>query len=80
MCCGNRSSMPTAASRGGAPKPSARPAQLAGIPFEYTGPTALTACGAITGISYRFTRPGAQLRVDRRDAPAMIAVPHLRRL
>jgi hypothetical protein len=47
--------------------------------FEYTGRTALTMRGAITGRSYRFAQPGAVVAVDRRDAPSAAGVPHLRR-
>lgn len=47
--------------------------------FEYVGATGLTATGPITGQRYRFNRPGEQLAVDARDAPALMAVPNLRR-
>ena len=47
--------------------------------FQYVGMTDLIAVGAITGRRYRFTSPGAILEVDGSDAPAMNAVPNLRR-
>jgi len=47
--------------------------------FEYTGQTALTVRGPLTGRSYRFAYPGAQVFVDKREAAALTAVPHLRR-
>ena len=46
--------------------------------FEYTGTTGLTVRGAITGHYYRFNGSGAQVGVDRRDAPSLMAVPRLR--
>jgi hypothetical protein len=48
--------------------------------FEYTGPTSLTAVGPYSRRRYRFARTGAQLEVDRRDAPSLTAVPGLRRV
>lgn len=47
--------------------------------FEYVGKTALTAVGPVTRRRYRFAGPGAVVEVDGYDAPAMIAVPNLRR-
>lgn len=47
--------------------------------FEYTGKTALTVMGNITGRRYRFNRPGDLQSIDPRDAEGMVAVPVLRR-
>lgn len=47
--------------------------------FEYTGKTALTVMGNITGRRYRFNRPGDLQSIDPRDAAGMMAVPVLRR-
>lgn len=47
--------------------------------FAYTGATALTATGVITGTVYRFDKPGATLEVDRRDAAFMTGIPNLRK-
>jgi hypothetical protein len=49
------------------------------VPFEYGGKTGMTAIGPITGRRYRFNQPGAVVPVDSRDAPSLLAVPHLRR-
>jgi len=57
-----------------------RPVVPASAQFEYTGATALTAVGPITGRRYRFSAPGAIVEVDERDAPSLAAVPHLRRI
>jgi hypothetical protein len=46
--------------------------------FEYTGVTALTAVGRVTGKRYRFGAPGARLEVDYRDRASLAAVPALR--
>ena len=47
--------------------------------FEYTGRTALTAIGNVTGQRYRFTAPGVAVAIDSRDAPSMAGVPNVRR-
>lgn len=49
------------------------------INFEYTGKTALTVKGSVTGITYRFTYPGDIKTVDVRDASTMLLVPALRK-
>lgn len=54
-------------------------AVASGALFEYTGATALTVFGAITGTRYRFAHSGARLTIQARDAPAMASVPILRR-
>jgi hypothetical protein len=46
--------------------------------FTYVGRTALTVAGPSTGMVYRFTGPGARLRVDARDAVALGKIPVLR--
>ncbi|MEO5681152.1 MAG: hypothetical protein ABIQ88_00860 [Chitinophagaceae bacterium] len=50
------------------------------ISFSYTGRSALTVTGAVTGKTYRFTAPGVQQLIDYRDAPAMMMVPVLKRV
>lgn len=50
------------------------------IKFIYTGHSALTVTGTVTGSRYRFNNPGAQQPVDFRDAPSMLMVPVLKRL
>jgi hypothetical protein len=47
--------------------------------FEYTGATAMTVKGAVTGQIYRFEKPGALLEVDRRDASFMAGIPNLKK-
>jgi len=50
------------------------------IQFEYTGKTALTAIGAVSGRRYRFERTGARTVVDPRDRPSLVMVPNLRQV
>ncbi len=49
------------------------------IYFEYTGKTALTVTGRITGKNYRFEKSGEKILIDYRDASAMMSVPVLRK-
>jgi hypothetical protein len=48
--------------------------------FQYTGSTALTAVGPLSGRRYEFTRPGAVIAVDPRDRASLANVPHLRQV
>jgi hypothetical protein len=47
------------------------------VHFQYTGRTGMTVIGPISGQRYRFEHPGALLAIDGRDAPSIVAVPHL---
>lgn len=81
-CCGGNRRAGWAAQPSPEPATTAEPVRAPepGVTnFEYTGRTALTMRGAITGRSYRFAQPGAVVAVDRRDAPSAAGVPHLRR-
>ncbi|MEO6233499.1 MAG: hypothetical protein ABJB11_06030 [Ferruginibacter sp.] len=48
--------------------------------FEYTGLTALSITGKISGKQYRFTHSGNMQLVDYRDASGMMAIPVLRKV
>lgn len=48
--------------------------------FEYTGLTALSVKGNITGQQYRFNQTGVVQQIDYRDAAAMMAVPVLKKI
>ena len=48
--------------------------------FEYTGKTALSVKGNITGKNYRFAFSGDKQIIDSRDAAAMLGVPVLRKV
>jgi hypothetical protein len=82
-CCGGKRArsvaVPTVTrvqpSRPVAPAVSAQP-----VTFEYIGNTALTVTGPMTRATYRFRAPGARVPVDARDARAVAALPHVRRV
>lgn len=50
------------------------------VSFEYTGKTALSVTGYITGKKYRFHHHGDIQLIDYRDASAMMAVPVLKKV
>jgi len=83
MCCGrNRAQSMT---RPGPPKAgpatSAAPHKLPStISFIYIGNTALTVTGPISGLEYRFDRPGARVEVDWRDRILLASVRQLRQI
>jgi hypothetical protein len=70
MCCGN--------TRRISASPRLSPPARGGTVLTYVGRTALTVAGPSTGMVYRFTAPGARLRVDARDAVALRKIPVLR--
>lgn len=86
MCnCGSRSQRSALSPTGhNAPQPRTGDARSQGATlageFAYIGRTAMTAIGPVTGTSYRFTLPGARVRVDLRDAASLEQIPVLRRL
>jgi hypothetical protein len=47
------------------------------VHFQYTGRTGMTVIGPVSGQRYRFEHPGALIAIDGRDAPSIVAVPHL---
>jgi len=80
-CCGSQREgargpvVAVPSGRADAPAPVAHRFQ---VQFEYTGPTGMTAVGAVTGQRYRFSGPGARVAVDARDRRSLLAVPRLR--
>jgi len=50
------------------------------VQFEYTGKSALTVEGSVTGKRYRFIQSGNVQPVDHRDAPSMMAIGVLKRV
>ena len=70
MCCGNTRRISAG--------PRLSPPARGGTVFTYVGRTALTVAGPSTGMVYRFSAPGARLRVDARDAVALSKIPVLR--
>lgn len=45
--------------------------------FRCTGPSAITAIGAVSGNAYRFPSSGLVVPIDIRDAASISRVPHL---
>ncbi|HTL07973.1 MAG TPA: hypothetical protein VL307_06935 [Chitinophagaceae bacterium] len=83
MCnCGNKRNqlvLPAQTSMRGT---ASSPAHKNGPPitFVYTGTSALTVTGTVTGKQYRFMGPGAQQLVDYADASSVTLVPVLKRM
>jgi len=79
-CDNKRSELTTALS--GNQQPATIPGQKAGpgIGFIYTGKSALTVTGNVTGKQYRFSAPGDSQMIDYKDASYMIMVPVLKRI
>lgn len=50
------------------------------VAFEYTGKTALTVIGSVTGSRYRFHQPEDVQLIDYRDASGMINIPVLKKV
>lgn len=88
MCnCGNKrsslSQQKSETSKSNMQKPPVRKPVESNTPnanFEYTGKTALTVVGNVTGKNYRFKRTGDIQIVDHRDAPGMKMIPVLKRI
>jgi hypothetical protein len=84
MCCGaNRATsfQTRAASRASsaaqAPRLPGAGQRSAVAYFEYTGKTAMTAVGPVSGVRYRFAGPGSRLAVDLRDRERLAGIPGL---
>jgi hypothetical protein len=84
MCCGNNR---TAVYQTRVASPTGRAVQTSaafGIRqrssaayFEYTGKTAMTVMGPVSGTRYRFAATGDRVTVDLRDSKHLAAVPNL---
>lgn len=87
MCCGKnrtavsqtRVSSPAGRAVQASPALAMRPRSNAAY-FEYTGKTAMTVMGPVTGATYRFAAPGSRVTVDLRDWKHVAAVPGLVRV
>lgn len=77
-CCGSKRAVASASPGSGGPVASGQaPAAHAAVELEYKGRTTLRARGPVSGRDYWFAHPGARVRVDVRDAPALDGVPNL---
>ena len=77
-CCGQMRSM--AASGGRVVDAGGRRMGSRSVLYEYTGATAMTVSGSISGQRYRFGAPGSRLQIDPRDASSFVGLPNLRRV
>ena len=78
-CCGSkRKSWQTqAAFSGESPAPPTTPEPIL---FRYTGMRSLKVTGGISGRTYQFLSPGAEVLIDYRDVPGMAAVPFVEKV
>jgi hypothetical protein len=73
-CCGSkRQPLPVVPAQ----PPAEGGAEPGYVAYRYTGRYGLTVVGGGTGRTYRFAAPGAEVLIDRRDAPGMYAVPNV---
>jgi len=78
-CCGQGRGR--VATNGKAMTAPRRPAPVSGVAlYEYTGKTAMTVFGPISGARYRFERPGAKVQIDGRDISSLAGLPNLHRV
>jgi len=84
MCnCGNKRNSFSQQQKSGTSKSNTRKPIESTTPnanFEYTGKTALTVVGNVTGKNYRFSKTGEIQIIDHRDAPGMKMIPVLKRI
>jgi hypothetical protein len=79
MCCGkNRATIAQTNTQQAQPTVVAPTLQRTSVAyFEYTGKTAMTVIGPVSGIRYRFDAPGSRIAVDLRDRKSVAAIPQL---
>ena len=84
MCCGqNRTQLRTTKStlQRTSSRPVVPPQPKPGrVQFTYIGPTAMTVTGPVSGLRYRFDRPGTTVEVDPRDRKMLASLPQLRQV
>ena len=83
MCnCGNKRSqlVDTYSRSSGAARMGMFGKNEPGVSFEYTGATALSVMGSISGKRYRFAHPGNIIMVDHRDVQGMRMIPKVREI
>jgi hypothetical protein len=78
-CCGQRRAQMTTGGTVQAEANRSRPVSRVAL-YEYTGMTAMTVAGPVSGSKYRFAAPGAKVQVALRDVASMSSLPNLRRL
>ena len=83
MCCGrNRTELMTSPAMAKTRPATAVAAQKlpSSVSFVYTGNTTLTVTGPISGVEYKFNRPGARVEVDWRDRILLASIRQLQQI
>ena len=81
MCCGRNRTQMRAVSPSSRPAVNAPPQKLPShVSFVYVGNTRMTVKGPISGLEYRFDRPGARVEVDWRDRVLLASIRQLRQV
>jgi len=81
MCCGrNRTQLMKVGIPKNRPQSATPQPMPPRVSFVYTGNTALTVRGPISGVEYRFDRPGARVEVDWRDRILLASIRPLRQI
>ncbi len=74
-------SRPTSTSVGLSPAHAARQQKVqSGVLFMYSGNTGTTVTGPVSGIQYRFDRPGALVEIDVRDRVLLASLRQLKQV
>jgi hypothetical protein len=79
MCCGKGRAQWNTRSTTPATTPVSDP-QQSRVSFIYVGNTAMTVTGPVSGLQYRFSRPGSRLEVDARDRILLASIRQLRQV
>lgn len=86
-CCGSKRQQAVRAAYGQSgvarapePGPAAPRGPGSGVLFVYDGAGGMVVTGSVSGRRYRFAGRGARVQVDANDAPALEALPRLRRI
>jgi len=82
MCCGrNRTQLMNTIVPKNRPATAVAPQPVpSSVSFVYTGNTAITVTGPISGLEYRFDRPGARIEVDWRDRILLASIRQIRQV
>jgi hypothetical protein len=78
-CCGHKRGQAALGGTVVALTRAPRPISSAAL-YQYTGATAMTVTGPISGATYRFGQPGAKVQIDPRDVSSLAGLPNLHRL
>ncbi len=79
MCCGQNRQMQRATTPSPMRPPGSPPTPTR-VSFINQGTTPVTVRGPVTGVEYRFDRPGARIEVDSRDRILLASLRQLRQI